>query len=55
MKKQMDFANRCHVPYVVFVGENEIAAQNLTVKNMATGEQQSMTVEDLLLKFKIND
>ena len=54
MKKQMDFANRCHVPYVVFVGENEIAANNLTVKNMATGEQQSMTVEELLAKFTKN-
>ena len=52
MKKQMDYANRCHVPYVVFVGENEIASQSITVKNMATGEQQGMTVEDLLAKFE---
>ena len=51
MKKQMDFANRCHVPFVVFVGEDEIAANRITVKNMATGEQQSMAVEDLLSKF----
>lgn len=54
MKKQMEFANRCHVPYVVFVGENEIAAQTLTVKNMATGEQQSVTVDELLSRFTNN-
>jgi histidyl-tRNA synthetase len=51
MKKQMDYANRCHVSYVVFVGENEIAANQITVKNMETGEQQSMTVEELMSKF----
>ena len=51
MKKQMDYANRSHVSYVVFVGENEIAANQITVKNMATGEQQSMTVEELMSKL----
>lgn len=48
MKKQMEFANKCQVPFVVFVGENEIASKNLTVKNMATGEQKTMTIAELL-------
>ncbi|MBR6441868.1 MAG: histidine--tRNA ligase [Bacteroidales bacterium] len=48
MKKQMEYANRCHVPYVVFVGENEIASQTLTVKDMATGTQTTVTPDQLL-------
>ena len=48
MKKQMDFANKCQVPYVVFIGENEVAAQNLTVKDMATGQQQTISINDLI-------
>lgn len=51
MKKQMDFANKNHVPYVVFVGENEIAAHNITVKDLATGVQQTMTMEQFLASF----
>ena len=52
MKKQMDFANRSRVPYVVFVGENEIAAQNLTVKDMATGTQSTFTLDELADRLK---
>lgn len=34
-------------PYVALVGENEIAAGKITVKNMTTGEQQMLTVSEL--------
>ena len=52
MKKQMDYANRCHVPYVIFAGENEIAAQNLTVKDMTSGEQNTLTLAELVSRLK---
>ena len=52
MKKQMDYANKCHVPFVIFVGENEIAAQTLTVKNMATGEQCTVTINEVVALLK---
>lgn len=48
MKKQMEFANRKNIPYVIFVGETEIANHTLTVKNMADGQQQTVTMEQLL-------
>jgi histidyl-tRNA synthetase len=51
-EKQMDYANRCHVPYVIFAGENEIAAQNLTVKDMATGTQQTLALDELVSMLK---
>ena len=47
MKKQMEYANRSHVPYVVFIGENEMATHTVTVKNMADGTQQTTTIDEL--------
>ena len=47
MKKQMGYADSKKIPYVALVGENEIAAGKITVKNMTTGEQQMLTVSEL--------
>ena len=45
MKKQMAYANALSIPYVVIAGESEMQAGSFTVKNMITGEQE--TVEEL--------
>ncbi len=42
MKKQMEYANRRAIPYVVIVGSDELAAGAATVKNMRTGEQRQV-------------
>ncbi len=52
MKKQMDFANKNRVPFVVFVGETEIANGTVTVKDMAQGTQETLTMDQLLEKLK---
>ncbi|MCQ2295288.1 MAG: histidine--tRNA ligase [Bacteroidales bacterium] len=52
MKKQMDFANKSHIPYVVFVGESEIADGTVTVKDMAAGTQQTLSMNDLLVMLQ---
>lgn len=52
MKKQMKYANDKSVEYVVMAGSNEIESGNLAVKNMSTGEQESLTLEDLIVKLK---
>lgn len=41
MKKQMTYANNKNIPYVLLIGENEMSAGTITVKNMETGEQIS--------------
>lgn len=51
MKKQMDYANRKAVPYVAFVGESEMRDGTVTLKNMADGSQQTLTVEELINKL----
>ena len=52
MKKQMSYANAKHIPFVVLAGDNEIAAQKVTLKNMETGEQFLVTPEELIEKVK---
>ena len=42
MKKQMEYANRRNIPYVVIIGSNELQERKATVKNMRTGEQMSV-------------
>ena len=42
MKKQMEYANRRMIPYVVIIGSNELSEGKATVKNMRTGEQQTV-------------
>ena len=51
MKKQMDFANRKQVPFVAFVGESEMKDGTVTLKNMADGSQQTMTVDEMIGKL----
>ena len=48
MKKQMSYANAKQIPFVALAGENEMAAGKLTLKNMLTGDQQLLTVEELI-------
>jgi histidyl-tRNA synthetase len=48
MKKQMNYANRREVPFVVFVGSNELANNTFTLKNMNSGEQETLSLEQLV-------
>ena len=52
MKKQMSYANAKGIPYVALAGENEIKAGKITLKNMATGEQQMVTADELVETIK---
>jgi histidyl-tRNA synthetase len=51
MKKQLDYANRKNIPYVVLVGENEMKEGRLTLKDMKTGEQETLNWEELKKKL----
>ena len=45
MKKQMEYANRRSIPYVVIIGSNELQNGQATVKNMRTGEQNAVAFD----------
>ena len=48
MKKQMGFANSEKIPYVAIIGETELANNTVTLKNMDSGEQNELTLADLI-------
>jgi len=52
MKKQMPYANRRGIPYVVLVGEQELNSKTFTLKTMASGEQQTLDIDALLKALK---
>ena len=52
MKKQMEYANRRGIPYVVIVGSQELEAKAATVKDMRSGEQRQVPFGELTAYFK---
>jgi histidyl-tRNA synthetase len=52
MKKQMSYANVKQIPFVALAGENEMSEGKFTLKNMLTGEQQLLAIEELIEKVK---
>lgn len=48
MKKQMGRADALGIPYVAIIGETELAAGTVTLKDMTTGEQKTMSLDELV-------
>ena len=48
MKKQLNYADKKGIPFVVLAGENEIREGMFTLKNMKSGEQRKVTLEELI-------
>ncbi len=48
MKKQFDYANKKNIAYVVIIGESEMQNGNASVKNMQTGNQETIKIENLV-------
>ena len=48
MKKQMSYANTKQIPFVALAGENEISEGKVTVKNMETGSQEMVSVDEFI-------
>ncbi|MDR0546292.1 MAG: ATP phosphoribosyltransferase regulatory subunit, partial [Dysgonamonadaceae bacterium] len=47
MKKQLGYADDNKIPFVAIAGDNEMAEGKITLKNMATGEQQLIETEHI--------
>jgi histidyl-tRNA synthetase len=52
MKKQMNYANKREIEFVVIVGSQEIEKQEFTLKNMISGEQLKCSLSELVDKLK---
>ena len=46
LKKSMSYANAINVPYVIILGENEIQAQKVKLRNMSNGEETEFHMND---------
>jgi histidyl-tRNA synthetase len=52
MKKQMSYADDKKIPFVAIVGSDEMHNGMLSLKNMASGEQEKITIDSLIEKLK---
>lgn len=47
MGKQMSYADKRNIPYAILAGSAEMEAQTYTLRNMKTGDQQTLDLEEL--------
>ncbi len=52
LKKQMKYADASKVPFVGLLGGQELENSTISLKNMETGAQQNINLEDLINKFR---
>lgn len=48
MDKQMKYANKRNIPYVIIMGESEVSEQMVSIKNMVTGTQEKVAMNELV-------
>lgn len=52
INKQMNYANNNNIPFIALVGKNEMNDNVITLKNMKTGQQTKISLEELIKKIK---
>jgi histidyl-tRNA synthetase len=52
IKKQLDFGNKKKVSYVIVIGSDEVSSGMLTIKHMASGEQEKLTLDQIIAKLQ---
>jgi histidyl-tRNA synthetase len=48
LKKQLGYADAKHIPYVILIGSEEMASGLLSLKNMHTGEQSTLSLQAIV-------
>ena len=46
--KQFKYAEKKNIPFVIIIGEKEIAAKKAVVKDLQQGEQQEVSFDELI-------
>jgi histidyl-tRNA synthetase len=54
LKKQLNYANKKNIPYVLIIGPDELKKAVCTLKDMVTGAQEEISIEELINKFAIS-
>ena len=55
LKKQLDYANKKMIPFVIVIGSDEIKDGQLTIKNMEKGEQEKLSLNDIVKKLAVGN
>jgi histidyl-tRNA synthetase len=53
-KNQIEYADKIKTEYSAIIGEDEVKNELVALKNMTTGEQQAVSVEDMIKIIKAN-
>lgn len=51
LKKQMEYANNKQIPYTILIGSDEMQSGLLTFKDMVSGVQEKLTVEEIITRI----
>lgn len=51
LKKQFGYADKKNIPFTITIGDNEMETGNLALKNMITGDQESLSIENIISKI----
>lgn len=51
IKAKFKYADKLNIPFAVVIGDDEIANNKVTLKNMTTGEQETLTIEETIKKL----
>tara|TARA_B110000211_G_scaffold51143_1_gene56197 strand:+ start:4766 stop:6112 length:1347 start_codon:yes stop_codon:yes gene_type:complete len=52
MKKQMSYADKKSIEFVIMIGENEMESNTITIKNMKLGTHEESTITEFITKIK---
>ena len=50
LKKQLQYANNNDIPYVIIIGEDEVTSKLFTLKDMETGNQEKLGIDEIISK-----
>lgn len=52
LRKQLDYANSLAIPYFLVLGQKEIESNKFTLRNMSTGEEKQLSLEEIIKEIK---
>jgi histidyl-tRNA synthetase len=52
ISKNLDYANKMNIPFVLLVGEDELKTGKLKLKNMRSGEESLVSISEVISKMK---
>ena len=51
-KNKFSYVDSLNIPYCIVIGQDEVEKQMYTLKNMITGEQELLSINDIVAKLK---